>query len=88
MAIVTQYLGISAATLRSDLQSGKTLAAVADSTPGKSAAGLKAAIVAAVTARLDKEVSSGLITSQQEQQRLGTISTRIDALLQRSWPGA
>jgi hypothetical protein len=86
-AAAAQYLGISRATLRSELQSGKTLAQIASSTTGKSVAGLKAAMIAAATTRLDKAVSAGLITSQQEQQRLTTLSTRIDALIQRTWAG-
>jgi hypothetical protein len=79
------YLGISAATLRSDLQAGQSLDAIANATPDKSAAGLKAAIVAAQTTALSSEVSSGRITSAQETQRLGDLSSRIDSLLQRTW---
>jgi hypothetical protein len=86
-AVAAQYLGISLATLRSELQSGKTLAQIASSTPGKSVAGLKAAIIAAATTRLDKAVSAGLISSQQEQHRVTNLSTRIDALIQRTWAG-
>jgi hypothetical protein len=86
-AVAAQYLGISRATLRSELQSGKTLAQIASSTPGKSVAGLKAAIIAAATTRLDKAVSAGLISSQQEQHRVTNLSTCIDALIQRTWAG-
>jgi hypothetical protein len=82
-----QYLGISAATLRSDLKSGKSLAQIASSTPGKSVEGLKAAIVSAKKARLDQAVSSGSITNQQEQERLSKLSSRIEVLLQRSEAG-
>ncbi len=86
-AATAQYLGISEATLRSDLQSGRSLAQITSSTPGKSVGGLKAAIIAAATTRLDKAVSDGQITSQQEQQRLTNLSSRIDALIQRTWAG-
>jgi hypothetical protein len=85
--VAAQYLGISPATLRSELQSGKSLAQIASSTPGKSVEGLKAAIIAAEKTRLEKAVSSGWITSQQEQERLGNLSSRIEALLQRTGPG-
>ena len=85
--VAAQYLGISAATLRSDLQAGKSLAQIASSTPGKSVEGLKAAIVSAEKARLEKAVSSGSITSQQEQERLSNLSTRIEAQLQRTGVG-
>ena len=85
--VAAQYLGISAATLRSELQAGKSLAQIASSTPGKSVEGLKAAIIAAEKARLEKALSSGSITSQQEQERLTNLSSRIDALLQRTGGG-
>jgi hypothetical protein len=86
-AVAAQYLGISRSGLRADLRSGKSLAQVASSTPGRSVAGLKAAIVTATKARLDQAVSSGLVTSQREQQRLSNLSTRVDALIQRTWAG-
>jgi hypothetical protein len=86
LGVAAQYLGISAATLRGDLQAGKSLAQIASSTPGKSVEGLKAAIVSAEKTRLEKAESSALITSQQEQERLGNLSSRIEALLQRTGP--
>jgi hypothetical protein len=85
--VAAQYLGISAATLRGDLQAGKSLAQIASSTPGKSVEGLKAAIVSAEKTRLEKAASSGLITSQQEQERLGNLSSRVEAMLQRTGTG-
>ena len=86
-AVVAQYLQISEATLRSDLQSGKSLAQIASSTPNKSVAGLKAAILAAATTRLDKAVANKRITSAQEQQILASLPARIDAALQRTGLG-
>jgi hypothetical protein len=85
--VAAHYLGISVATLRSDLESGKSLAQIASLAPGKSVEGLKAAIVSAEKTRLDQAVSSGSITSQQEQERLGRLSSRIEALLQRTGAG-
>jgi len=81
------YLGIGAATLRSDLASGETLAQIALTTPGKTADGLKAAVLAAAKTRLDAAVASGTITSAQESARLERLSTRIDVLLSRTWVG-
>jgi hypothetical protein len=87
-AIATNYLGISSATLRSDLAAGQSLATIANaSTTGGSAAGLSAAITAAETTRLNAAVSSGKLTSAQEQQRLTNLSSRISALLSRTWTG-
>ncbi len=86
-AAAVSYLGITEATLRSDLQAGQSLDAIAAATPNKSAAGLKAAIIAAETSKLNTEVSNNQITSAEETQRLNDLSSRIDALLSRSWTG-
>ena len=81
------YLGLSAATLRSDLASGETLAQIASATPGKTVNGLKAAVLAGAKTRLDAAVASGAITSGQESARLARLSARIDVLLSRTWVG-
>lgn len=47
LAAATAYLGISADELRTQVESGKTLAQIADATSGKSANGLIDALVAA-----------------------------------------
>jgi len=86
-AVVAQYLGISEAMLRSDLQSGKSLAQIASSTPGKSVAGLKAALITAAKTRLDKAVAAKRITSAQEQKLLASVPARIDRALQRTGLG-
>lgn len=83
---VARYLGISPAMLRSERQSGRSLAQIASSTPGRSVAGLKAAIIAAQKARLAAAVSHGRITVQQEQERLNALASRVEAMLQRSSP--
>jgi hypothetical protein len=85
--VAARYLGLSQARLRRELESGKTLAQIASSTPGRSVAGLHAAMTTAATTRLAAAVSSGWITSEQERQRLAGLSGCIDALLQRSWVG-
>jgi len=82
-----QYLGLAEATLRSDLQAGQSLDAIADATAGRSAAGLKAAIIAAETTRLNTAVSDGAITSAQEQERLSALSSRLDTLLAQTRSG-
>jgi hypothetical protein len=82
--VAARYLALSAATLRGDLQAGKSLAQIASSTPGRSVEGLKTAIASAEKTRLEKAESSGLITSRQEQQRLGNLTSRVEALLQRT----
>lgn len=81
-----RYLGITPEALGNDLRSGKSLAQIASSTSGKSLGGLTAALTAAEKARLDKAVSAGRITKQQEQQRLTALARKIGALLRRGWP--
>jgi len=82
-----QYLAISTATLRSDLASGQTLAQIAAATTGKSADGLKAALLAAAKTRLDQAVTNGTITSTQEQTILNALTSRVDTLMQQTFTG-
>jgi len=78
------YLGVSETTLRADLQAGQSLAALASATLDKSVDGLKTAIVNAETAQLNTDASDGRITSQQQTQRLAGLTSRVEALLQRT----
>jgi hypothetical protein len=52
LAAAASYLGLSTTTLQDDLQSGKTLAQVADAVTGKSSTGLVDALVAADRQRI------------------------------------
>ena len=54
LSAAAPYLGISEDTLRTDLQSGKTLAQIADATSGKSASGLVEALLAADKTRIPR----------------------------------
>ena len=47
---------------------------------GKTAAGLKAAILGAVKARLDKAVATKRLTAAQETALLDRLSTHLDQL--------
>ena len=67
------YLGLTPSQLKEQLRSGKTLAEIAAAKPGSSEAGLVAAIVAAVKAKLPGATPSDL-------------ETRVKALVNRS-PG-
>lgn len=86
LAGVAAYLGITVDALRADLQSGKTLAQVADATSGKSAAGLISVLAAAETSRLDKAVSAGKLTEAQETALLANFQIRITALVNGTKP--
>jgi hypothetical protein len=74
------YLGVSVDTLRSDLESGQSLADVT-SAAGKSVDGLKSAIVAAVQKRLDVDVAAGRLTAAQANAMLDKLSSHLDELV-------
>ena len=84
-AVAAQYLGIDQSTLRSELDSGRSLAELASSTPGRSVDGLCAAITTAARGRLDYAVSNGWITSEAARERLDDLPGRINGLLERRW---
>jgi uncharacterized coiled-coil protein SlyX len=86
-AAVTTYLGITPAQLRSELQAGRSLAQIATA-HGKTAAGLKTAILAAVRTRLDKAVAGGRLTAAQEKTILDRLSSHLDRLLDRAHAAA
>jgi hypothetical protein len=82
-AAVAAYIGVTPVQLRTELRSGKSLAQIATA-HGKTVAGLKAAIVAAVKARLDKAVASGRLTAAQERTLLDRLSAHLDELVNRT----
>jgi AraC-like DNA-binding protein len=77
-AAAAKYLGLTEAQLAKQLAAGKSLAQIA-SARGKSVSGLKAAMTAAVKARLDKTAAAKMLTSAQEQQILSRLSSVLDA---------
>ena len=70
------YLGVTEAQLRSELESGKTLAQVAQA-HGKSVSGLVDALVADAKKELDAAVAAGRLTKAQETQILNGLRDRI-----------
>jgi hypothetical protein len=75
-----RYLGLTKTQLHSDLESGKTLAQVAQA-HGKSASGLVDALVADVKQHLDAAVAAGRITKAQETETLNGLRDRITNLV-------
>ncbi len=86
LAAVTSYLGISAATLKSDLRSGKTLAQIADSTPNKSAAGLIQTLVTDAQTQLAAAVSAGKLTQSQSDAISTNLTQAITNLVNGTFP--
>jgi ABC-type microcin C transport system duplicated ATPase subunit YejF len=74
------YLGVTAAQLQSDLQSGKTLAQVGAATSGKTTAGLVAALVAAEKTELAAAVAAGRLTQAQADAIAATLTQRFTDL--------
>ena len=70
------YIGITEAQLRTELESGKSLAQIAKA-HGKSVDGLIDALVAAAKDKLDNAVSAGRLTKAQETEMLGVLKDRI-----------
>jgi hypothetical protein len=79
------YLGVAPMHLREALRSGKTLAQIADATPGKSSAGLRDALVAARKERLAHAVAAGKIPQARAARSEQRLDKRMSALLQRKF---
>jgi hypothetical protein len=82
--IAAGYLGISRAQLFKALKGGRTLAQIADATPGKSAAGLIDALVAARKARLERAATAGLFPQAHLQRALSALRARVTARVNRT----
>jgi hypothetical protein len=76
LAAAATYLGLTETDLRTQLQSGKTLADIAKA-QGKSVDGLVDTLVADVKQHLDAGVAAGRLTQAQEDQVLNDIRQRI-----------
>lgn len=83
-AAARDYLGLPAAQLRSELLAGKTLAQIANTTAGKSEAGLIEAIVAVKSRRLSVAVSAGRLTKASESADLTRLTARVKAIVNRT----
>jgi hypothetical protein len=77
-----KYLGLSDAQLHKQLESGKSLAEVADAR-NKPLGGLKSAIEAAVKSDLDKAVADKRLTKAQEDRILSDLHGRLDEIVNR-----
>jgi hypothetical protein len=80
-AAAASYLGITTDQLKTDLQSGKTLAQVADATSGKSAAGLVDALVAHEKSELAAAVTAGKLTQAQADAVTAGLQQRVTDLV-------
>ena len=74
---ITTYLGVSPETLRSQLESGKSLAGVATA-QGKSVDGLETTILTAATARIN---SFSWLTAAQKAAVIGEVKSHLGDLV-------
>ena len=74
-AVITSALGIDAATLKSRLQAGETLAAIA----GSKKQALIDALVAAETTRIDAAVTAGKLTAAQATAKKSELVAHVTA---------
>jgi hypothetical protein len=79
------YLGMSAAQLQSELESGRTLAAIASATSGKSESGLIDAIVAAKQEVLAAARAASSITAAREKAMTANMRKRVEKLVKRTF---
>lgn len=80
------YLGLSLGDLRTQLQSGKSLAQIAEAA-GKTKDGLVQAIVADEIAQIDKAVANGKLTAEQAARLKTGLTERVTAMVERTGMG-
>jgi hypothetical protein len=83
---VAKYLGLTAAQLKTQIGSGKSLADIAKA-QGKTVAGLEAAIKDAAKTQLDAQVAAKHITQAQETKILSALDSRVGDLVQGKFSG-
>jgi hypothetical protein len=83
LAVASGYLGLTAAQLRSELRSGRTLAEVAGSLKGRTTGGLIDAILAARRATLQAAVARGELSGADERASLATLRGRVSGRVDR-----
>ena len=86
LAAAATYLGISQSDLMTKLQSGKTLAQIADATSGKSKAGLVAALVAHEKDELAQAVKDGNLTQAQADAMAAGLQQRFTDMVDGTMP--
>ena len=85
MKATSEYLGVDPKTLLPELRGGKSLADIANATPGKNAAGLIAALTNAANARVDAGVTANKLTADQAAALKTKIAAEITAFVNRSF---
>ena len=82
-AALTQFLGIQDTALKTALQSGKSLAQVAQDN-GKTRDALKTFLSTQAKTRIDAAVAAGKLTQDQATKMLANQSTHLDQMIDRT----
>jgi hypothetical protein len=77
MTAAADYLGLSLTQLRTQLHAGTSLADIATA-QGKPASGLKDAILAAVTSRINADTA---LTAQQKAAMISQVKSHLDTMI-------
>ncbi len=80
LGVAATFLGLTQAELRTELESGKSLADVATAN-GKSVDGLKQALTAAMTEKLAAAVKAGKLTQAQADEKQAGLTAHLDDLV-------
>jgi len=86
LSVAADYLGLTVPQLFQKLANGQSLADVAKA-QHKSVDGLKKAIVNGAKQDLDQAVKSGFLTEAQAKEALSALQSRIDDIVNGSFPG-
>jgi hypothetical protein len=86
LSVAADYLGLTVPQLFQKLANGQSLADVAKA-QHKSVDGLKKAIVSGAKQDLDQAVKSGFLTEAQAKEALSALQSRIDDIVNGSFPG-
>jgi hypothetical protein len=82
MTAAADYLGLSPAQLQAQLRSGKSLAGIAEA-QGKAIPGLKNALLAAMTSRINGDSA---LTAQQKAAMISEAKDHLDAMIKMNMP--
>ena len=74
---IIAYLGIHRHELIQQLKAGKTLARIADSTPGKSSAGLREVVVKAITAKVSAAIAATNLDKKVQAKRSANSTSGV-----------
>jgi len=85
MKAASDYLGVDPKTLLPQLRGGKSLADIANATPGNTSSGLIAALTNAANARVDAAVTANKLTADQAAALKTKIAAEITAFVNRSF---